>query len=160
MVNATATGQTGNRMRCSLTHIALHVQDLEACVAFYQAYAGLRRVHERSDGGKRIVWLAERGRERELILVLLPGGPGRAQASGDFSHLGFALDSHAEVDRVAERADREGILVWPPKQEPYPVGYYCGVKDPDGNCVEFSYGQPLGPGADEALPPPDQNPAR
>ncbi|MCZ6873564.1 MAG: VOC family protein, partial [bacterium] len=26
-------------------------------------------------------------------------------------------------------------------------GYYCGVRDPDGNMVEFSYGQPLGPGA-------------
>ena len=63
MVNATATDQAGKCMRCTLTHIALHVQDLEACVAFYQAYAGLRRVHERSDGGKRIVWLAERGRE-------------------------------------------------------------------------------------------------
>jgi hypothetical protein len=30
------------------------------------------------------------------------------------------------------------------------VGYYCGLRDPDGNSVEFSYGQPLGPGA-EAL---------
>jgi len=24
------------------------------------------------------------------------------------------------------------------------VGYYCGVLDPDGNRVEFSFGQPLG----------------
>ena len=26
---------------------------------------------------------------------------------------------------------------------------YCGIRDPDGNYVEFSYGQPLGPGAAE-----------
>jgi hypothetical protein len=27
------------------------------------------------------------------------------------------------------------------------VGYCCGVRDPDGRFVEFSHGQPLGPGA-------------
>ncbi|MCX4198148.1 sugar phosphate nucleotidyltransferase [Methylobacterium organophilum] len=37
--------------------------------------------------------------------------------------------------------------------EPYPVGYYCGVRDPAGNYVEFSYGQPLGPGAED-MPEP------
>ncbi|MDO8695654.1 MAG: VOC family protein, partial [Pseudomonas sp.] len=37
---------------------------------------------------------------------------------------------------------------WPPRDEPYPVGYYCGVRDPAGNYVEFSYGQPLGPGSE------------
>ena len=31
-----------------------------------------------------------------------------------------------------------------PKEEPKPVRYYCAVNDPDGNFVEFSYGQPLG----------------
>lgn len=146
-------------MTITLTHIALHVQNLDACTAFYESYAGLRRVHERAADGKRIIWLAEPGRELDLILVLLPGGPGRNQASGDFSHLGFALDSRAAVDEIAARAGGEGILVWPPKQEPYPVGYYCGVKDPDGNCVEFSFGQPLGQGADPAdLLPPDHTP--
>ena len=43
-----------------------------------------------------------------------------------------------------------GGMSWPPVDEPYPVGYYCGLRDPDGNFVEFSYGQPLGPGADDA----------
>ncbi len=51
------------------------------------------------------------------------------------------------VDAIAERARAAGILEWEPRQEPYPVGYYCGLRDPDGNFVEFSYGQPLGPGA-------------
>jgi hypothetical protein len=33
------------------------------------------------------------------------------------------------------------------RDDPYPAGTYCGVSDPDGNAVEFSFGQPLGPGA-------------
>ena len=136
-------------MTPSLTHIALHVRDLEACVAFYREFCGLGVVHERGeDASSRIVWLAEPGRETDFIFVLLPGGPGRDQAERDFSHFGFALDSKAAVDAVAAKAERAGCLAWPPRQEPYPVGYYCGLKDPDGNFVEFSYGQPLGPGAE------------
>ena len=49
-----------------------------------------------------------------------------------------------------ERGPEEGCLVWAARDEPYPVGYYCGLRDPDGNFVEFSYGQPLGPGAEQA----------
>lgn len=141
-------------MTPAFTHIALHVRDLPACVAFYREFCGMRVVHERkeSDTGKSIVWIAEPGRERDFIIVLLPGGPGRRQAENDFSHFGFALDSREAVDAVARRGDAAGCLAWPPREEPFPVGYYCGLRDPDGNFVEFSYGQPLGPGAPETGP--------
>jgi catechol 2,3-dioxygenase-like lactoylglutathione lyase family enzyme len=135
-------------MAPALTHIALHVRDLDACVAFYRDFCGMRLVHERGDAGThRVVWLAEPGKEQDFIIVLVPGGPGRDQAERDYSHLGFALDSRGAVDAMAARAAAAGCLVWPPREEPYPVGYYCGLRDPDGNFVEFSYGQPLGPGA-------------
>jgi catechol 2,3-dioxygenase-like lactoylglutathione lyase family enzyme len=135
-------------MTPTLTHVALHVRDLEACVAFYREFCGMACVHERDDGkGGRVVWLAEPGRERDFILVVLAGGPGRDQGEGDYGHFGFALESRAAVDAIAEKADAAGCLIWPPREEPYPVGYYCGLRDPDGNAVEFSYGQPLGPGA-------------
>jgi len=137
-------------MRPALTHIALHVRDLDACIGFYQDFCGLSVVHAREHQGKRVVWLAEQGREREFILVLIPGGPGRAQRDDDFSHLGFALDSEAAVDAIAERARARDCLMWAPRREPFPVGYYCGLRDPDGAAVEFSYGQPLGPGAQAA----------
>lgn len=134
-----------------MTHIALHVRDLESCIVFYESYAGLRIIHERRSEERRIVWMAEDGREKEFIIVLLPGGPGRDQERHDFSHLGFAVATRADVDRIADRARRNGILVWEPADEPYPVGYYCGLTDPDGNFVEFSFGQPLGPGAVEQV---------
>ena len=134
-------------MAPAFTHLALHVNDIEACIAFYTDYAGMHITHDRISDGKRIVWLAEPGKEQEFIVVLIPGGPGRNQLDTDFSHLGFALASAEAVDAIATKAASAGILEWPPRQEPYPVGYYCGIKDPDGNFVEFSYGQPLGPGA-------------
>ena len=107
-------------------------------------------VHERASGtgeNERVVWLAEPGREKQFVIVVIPGGPGHDQKDLDYSHLGFALESRAAVDAIAERGRREGILAWEPREEVFPVGYYCALRDPDGNVVEFSYGQPLGPGA-------------
>jgi len=136
-------------MNVTLTHIALHVKDIDACVAFYQDYASMQVVRDRKTHDNHVYWLAEPGKETEFIMVIMPSGPGRNQIEKDLSHLGFAVSSHADVNSIAKRAADDGILVWEPRQEPYPVGYYCGVRDPDGNFVEFSYGQPLGPGAKE-----------
>ncbi|AEJ05283.1 VOC family protein [Stutzerimonas stutzeri] len=140
-------------MRPTLTHLALHVPDLDACIAFYTRFCGMRVFHERPGKGSRIVWMAEPGKEREFIFVIMPGGMDRSLAENDYSHFGFAMASREEVDMVAELARADGCLIWEPRDEPYPVGYYCGVRDPAGNYVEFSYGQPLGPGAEE-LPTP------
>lgn len=140
-------------MRPTLTHLALHVPDLDACIAFYTRFCGMRMFHERPGKGSRIVWMAEPGKEREFIFVIMPGGMDRSLAENDYSNFGFAMASREEVDAVAELARADCCLIWEPRDEPYPVGYYCGVRDPAGNYVEFSYGQPLGPGAEE-LPTP------
>jgi catechol 2,3-dioxygenase-like lactoylglutathione lyase family enzyme len=137
-------------MGAQLTHLALQVANLDDCVDFYTDFCNMRIVRDRTREANRVVWLASPGQERDFVIVLLPGGSGRTQSTDDFSHLGFALDSKGEVDTIAGKARSMGILVWEPVQEPFPVGYYCGVRDPDGNFVEFSFGQPLGPGPEPA----------
>lgn len=136
-----------------ITHIALHVTDIEACIRFYRDFCGMAITHERhadkAEGGEqRIVWMAEPGRETDFIFVMMNGGRDLELPANDYRHFGFALESKTAVDAIAEKAEQQGFLVWPPRQEPYPVGYYCGLRDPNGNYVEFSYGQPLGPGAE------------
>ena len=141
-------------MQPFMTHLALHVEDLDACLAFYSDYCGMKVVHERGRArGSPTAWMAEPGKEQSFVFVFISGGARRDQAGDDYSHLGFALGSKAEVDAIAARAKAEGVLAWPPREEPYPVGYYCGVRDPEGRVVEFSYGQPLGPGADSSESP-------
>ncbi len=133
--------------RPRLTHLALHVADLESCIGFYQTFCAMTVVHERIAGDQRIVWMAEPGRESEFVFVMMSGGEDLTLAANDYRHFGFALASRAAVDKIAEAGAQAGCLVWPPREEPFPVGYYCGLRDPNGNYVEFSYGQPLGPGA-------------
>lgn len=131
-----------------LTHTAFHVADINACLAFYQTYAGLKVVHERSSATMRVVWLTSDSAS-DFVLVLLSGGQYLAQRLTDFSHLGFALDSRNAVDLLAQRAEQEGCLEWPVVDEPWPTGYYCGLRDPNGHIVEFSFGQPDARGVDE-----------
>jgi catechol 2,3-dioxygenase-like lactoylglutathione lyase family enzyme len=140
-------------MRPTLTHVALHVPDVDACVAFYEQFCAMQVIHRRAGKGSTIVWMAEPGKEHSFIFVIMPGGQYRQLAADDYSHFGFAVASRAQVDCIAERARTARCLVWEPRDEPYPVGYYCGLRDPAGHYVEFSYGQPLGPGS-EHMPLP------
>lgn len=127
-----------------LTHIALHVPDALLCARWYQRYCGMTEVNRHGEEDQPVLWLACPGQAGSFVLVLISGGPEGVSLSGNFSHLGVAMESERAVDAVARRAAGEGCLLWQPRREPFPVGYYCGVLDPAGNQVEFSYGQPLG----------------
>jgi len=133
-------------MPLSLTHIALHCEDIAASVGFYRDWCGMNITHDRTDDGIRVVWMAEPGKENEFIIVLIGGGAPTRQKEGDFSHLGIDAGSRAAVDGIAGKAVAEGILACPVRELPPPVGYFCGIHDPDGRIVEFSHGQPIGHG--------------
>jgi len=143
-----------------LTHIALPVRSLADMLAFYERYTTMKVIHRRVDPETdlRTAWLAN---ERDIteagarfVIVLIEGQVPR-NVVGDaiqehygfltsFSHLGFSLESRAEVDRVAALAAEEGNLVLGPMYRNEVVGYICLIRDPDGNNVEFSVEQVLG----------------
>jgi catechol 2,3-dioxygenase-like lactoylglutathione lyase family enzyme len=124
------------------THVALPAHDLDASIAFYASYAGLRVVHDRTHGGDRVVWLTD-GR-RPFVLVLVSTAVPVARPLGPFAHLGIAVERRADVDTIAARARSEERLAFGPEDYGPPVGYLCYVRDPDGHNVEFSYGQDVG----------------
>ena len=135
-------------MTPAFTHCALHVCDLDRSIAFYRSYCGLELVREHGTGEGRTVWLASPGAEDDFVLVLLGGGPHHAQGEDDMTHYGFGVPEREDIDRIAERAHKEGRLHWEPRDYAPPTGYLCAVKDPSGHIVEFSHGQPLGPHKD------------
>jgi catechol 2,3-dioxygenase-like lactoylglutathione lyase family enzyme len=128
-------------MKC--THIALQVKDVERTIAFYQRYCALRVVQDRTDEF-RVVWLGWGEDPPRFALVLLAKSYD-ANSQPPFQHIGLAVDSRAEVDAIAARASADGLdVIWPPRDGGPIVGYFCGLQDPDGNIVEFSFGQRLG----------------
>jgi catechol 2,3-dioxygenase-like lactoylglutathione lyase family enzyme len=134
-------------MSASCTHVAIHSRDLERSIDFYRRYAGLVEVHRRTDGSIAVVWLGEKGHERRFVIVLLAMDHADAVVPAPMAHLGYAVESRAEVDRLAALASDEGVLAQGPMDAGPIVGYFCILTDPDGNSVEFSHGQSLGDAA-------------
>jgi catechol 2,3-dioxygenase-like lactoylglutathione lyase family enzyme len=132
-------------MPAHLTHVALFVRDIDRLIDFYHRYVGLHVVHDRVDGGVRVVWLSEQEHEPEFVIVAIHLAPGDTGVPPHMAHFGYDLPSRAAVDAIADRARSEGVLVQGPADAGPIVGYFCMLQDPDGNLVEFSHGQPINP---------------
>ena len=136
-------------MRPTLTHLALHVPDLDACIAFYTRFCGMRVFHERPGKGSRIVWMAG-ARQGAGIHLRDHAGRHGSLAGGERLQPFRFRHGQSGGSGCGSRIGAHGwLLDLGAARRAYPVGYYCGVRDPAGNYVEFSYGQPLGPGAEE-----------
>lgn len=98
-------------------------------------------IHDRQDEGSthRVMWLRFKGDAAGLIIVIIEnedtGTPRR------FDHFGFHVATRADVDEIAARARKAGVLVEGPIDAGPIIGYYCMISDPDGNKLEFSHEQ-------------------
>ena len=128
------------------THVAIPVSDLDRSIEFYTDLTPLVVVARYEDESGRGTWLSnDKQVETPFVLVLSqmfdvePGRPTRTL--GPFAHLGIELPNKGDVDAVAERARRMGVLEWEPRQMVEHIGYICAARDPDGNVIEFSWNQ-------------------
>lgn len=119
-----------------LTHIALPVHSLEASAAFYAEYAGMTIVHRRPG----VVWVSDRTRPFAVVLIETAG---EIRPLLPMAHLGVAVSSRQDVDRLCNLARENGCLSREAEQMDPPVGYWALIRDPDGHTVEISYGQDL-----------------
>jgi lactoylglutathione lyase len=123
------------------THLTLGVTDLDRSAEFYRAYCGLTLLRDRRPEGGNSIWLGPTpapGALPTFVLVLARGA-----APHPFDHLGFQCASREAVDRIADRAKKDGILLAAPKDYGGSVAYVVMVRDPDGHSVEFTADQPL-----------------
>ena len=142
------------KAKAQWTHLALHINNLDASLDFYTNHTPLRKIHERFDSvtQMRTAWLSDRppGRETEYVLVLIQGNPPQIPGArpqvpiAPVSHMGFSVETREEIDRIADHARAAGILKFGPIYLDDVVGYICIIADPDGHQLEFSYGQVLG----------------
>src|SRR5262245_45727079 len=99
-------------MKC--THVALQVRDIEASIAFYARYGGLKVVHERKDD-IRVVWLGW-GEDPPRFAIVLLEAPYEQNLQPPWQHVGLAVDTRAEVDAIHARAVADSTPApWPPR---------------------------------------------
>jgi catechol 2,3-dioxygenase-like lactoylglutathione lyase family enzyme len=126
-----------------LTHIALPVADVDKSIEFYATYARMQTIHRRIDPatGVTVVWLSDL--TRPFAIVLIQTGSVQTVLS-PLAHLGVGCKSREDVDTLCEKAKQEGVLIQPPQDSGYPIGYWAFLRDPDGHTLELSYGQEIG----------------
>jgi catechol 2,3-dioxygenase-like lactoylglutathione lyase family enzyme len=128
-----------------LTHVAIRAHDIDASLDFYRRFVGLHLVHDRVDNGVRVVWLSEEAEDPAFVIVIIGVPPEPTGPASLAEHLGYDLPSREAVDEIAARGAREGLLLQGPTDAGPIVGYICMLRDPDGNVIEFSHGQPINP---------------
>jgi len=126
------------------THIALPVSELQRSLDFYQRYADMQVVHQRTDPhtGKSVAWISDL--TRPFVLVLIEAAAIDHTLGGVYCHIGRGVGSRDEVDRLIAQAHAEGRTVVGPMDYGYPVGYWAYIADPDGHNLEVSFGQEVG----------------
>ena len=95
---------TGSRHDLGLTHVALPIADAVRSTAFYERFADMQVVHERTDGqtGARVVWLSDL--TRPFVIVLIETTV--SHTLGGFAHLGRRLHQPGRGRRPRRRGPR------------------------------------------------------
>lgn len=120
----------------SLRHVALNVQNLEACERFYVDLLGMA-VEWRPDADN--VYLT--GGRDNLALHRAAGPPGSGQQRLD--HIGFVLDAIEAVDQWYNFLRGQGVRITAAPRTHRDGARSFYIRDPDGNAVQLIYHPPL-----------------
>jgi len=138
-------------------HIAFRVHDLERTIRFYETVLPGRvigRRHGRDRWRTEMAWIEPEGQPGFALVAIQPTRVRWLlwlfhklvpRALRSFEHVGFACATREEVDQRARIARQNGARVlFPPTYVDERVGTICEVVDPDGNPVEWTFGQSFG----------------
>jgi len=115
-----------------LAHTMIRVKDLDASLAFYTGFLGLREVRRKDIGSEAtLVFLAD-AEDRYRIELTCNHGRDDYTLGDQFGHLAFFTD---DLERVVGDVERRG---WTYRRSRPEVGSkYIFVKDPNGYDVEI-----------------------
>ena len=116
-----------------LSHVVLHVHDLDKMVEFYQRVLGLVKVNEYVG---RMVFLTADPKKEDHMLALTRGREGDAKI---LAHIAWHVPTPADVKAAYEEFKASGIPIDHTISHAYMTGgntVSCYVLDPEGNRLE------------------------
>lgn len=126
-----------------LSHIALMVKDIDLMVDFYIEFANMSIIHSRIDEGIKVVWLRLGDNPESLTIVMIESDNEQINNKSyqRVNHFGFDALNKESVDKISDKAKNKGCLKYPAQDGGRILGYFCMIEDPNGNQLEFAYGQ-------------------
>ena len=123
-----------------MRHLALFVEDLDACVDFYTRLVGME-VEWQPDADN--FYLTSGNDNLALHRAVEPVADGGQR----LDHFGFILDEMDDVDRWYAFLEAEGVRfrTQPKTHRDGARSFYC--EDPAGNVVQFIFHPPISAGA-------------
>jgi len=110
-----------------LNHLNLTVTDVRAASAFLETYFGLRSM----GGNAGMMFLSD---DDGFVLTLMKAGKTTEVSYPGNFHIGFFIESEAQVDEINRRLKDDGYDVAPPERH-HAYGFY--VAAPGGFTVEL-----------------------
>jgi lactoylglutathione lyase len=110
-----------------LNHINLTVTDVRAASAFLEKYFGMRS----TGGNAGMGFLTD---DDGFVLSLMKAGKTAQVTYPGTFHIGFFVESEAQVDEIIRRLKEDGYDVAPPERH---HGYTFYVEAPGGFTVEL-----------------------
>lgn len=125
-------------MNLGLRHLALHVINLEQTVAFYVEHFGMQVIWQ-PDADNYYLTSGKDSDGNDLDnLALHRAKPGMEFAKGQhLDHLGFFLQSHAEIDQWYQRFLQAEVEIAKEVKTHRDGARSFYVRDPDGNVIQI-----------------------
>ncbi|QDU85685.1 Lactoylglutathione lyase [Planctomycetes bacterium Pla163] len=115
-----------------LAHTMIRVKDLDATLAFYTKFIGLKEVRRASIGDEAtLVFLTDDAGAYHIELTH-NHGVDEYELGNQFGHLAFYVD---DLEPIVEKAETIGM--WYRRSKPTMNSKYIFVKDPNGYDVEI-----------------------
>jgi lactoylglutathione lyase len=114
-----------------LNHANLTVTDVRAAAAFLETYFGMRNV----GGNAGMHFLTDDETEWGFVLTLMKGGQSKQVTYPETFHIGFFVESAAQVDEINRRLREDGYDVALPEHTGHSYGFY--VQAPGGFTIEL-----------------------
>lgn len=124
----------------ALSHVALIVKDIESMISFYTEFAEMELIHRRVDEGINVAWVRLNDRNSLTIVMIEEKSP-KNEAYQRFNHFGFDCPSKEAVDYISNKGKEYNCIRYEAFDGGEVLGYMCMLKDPEGNLLEFAYGQ-------------------